>query len=101
MACCPLGECGAVDPNKSAGGSCRFAKEFDLLQEQLESQLIMLRRGEPAIHQVVEPDDEPTGVGTQGGADDGTREPTNKCAKDEWSDARADGLLDGRNFRIT
>jgi hypothetical protein len=69
------------------------------LQEQLESELIVLRRGESSIHQVVEPDEEPTGVGTQGGTDDGTGEPTNKCAKDEWPDARAGGRLGDRSFR--
>jgi hypothetical protein len=41
------------------------------LKEQLKSELIVLRRGESAIRQVVEPNEEPAGMGTQGSAEDG------------------------------
>src|SRR3954470_13592027 len=53
------------------------------LQEQLEPELVVLRRDQSSIHQVIEPDQEPPGVGTQGSADDGAGEPTDKCAKDK------------------
>jgi hypothetical protein len=71
-----------------------------LLKEQLEPELIVLRRGEPSIHQVIEPDEEPAGVRTQGGADDGASEPADKRAKDEWPDARAGGPMSGRELRL-
>ena len=71
------------------------------LQEQLEPELIVLRRDQSSIHQVIEPNQEPTSVGTQGGADDGTGEPTDQCAKDKWSDPRASRLLGGHGLRIT
>jgi hypothetical protein len=43
------------------------------LEEQLESQLIALRRGQPAIHQVIEPDDKTTGVRAERGSNNGPR----------------------------
>jgi hypothetical protein len=60
-------------PATGKQGDDQLTRPGQSLQEQLESELIVLRRGEPAIHQVVEPDEEPTGVGTQGGTDDGAR----------------------------
>jgi len=50
---------------------------------------------------VIEPDQESAGVGTQGGADDGTGEPTDKCAQDKWPDARAGRPLGDQSLRIT
>jgi len=61
----------------------------------------MLGRGEPSIHQVIEPDDEPAGMWTQGGAKDGSGEPTDKRAKDKRSDARAGRHLASCGLRIT
>jgi hypothetical protein len=81
-------------------GDDQLTQPEESLQEQLEPELIVLRRGESSIYQVVEPDEEATSVGTQGGADDGTREPTNKRAKDEWADARAGRPLGDRRCRI-
>jgi hypothetical protein len=81
-------------------GDDQLTHPEESLKEQLEPELIVLRRGESSIHQVVEPDEEVTSVGTQGGANDGAREPTNERAKDEWADARAGGSLGGRRFRI-
>jgi hypothetical protein len=81
-------------------GDDQLTHSEESLQEQLEPELIVLRRGEPSVYQVVEPDEEATSVGTQGGADDGAREPTNKRAEDEWADARAGRPLGGRCCRI-
>lgn len=64
------------------------AGEPVLLKEELESELIVLRRGEPAIDQVIEPDQEPASVGTQGCADDGAGESADDGAKDKRPDAR-------------
>ena len=57
------------------------------LKKQLESELIVLRRSEPSIHQVVEPDEEAASMWAQGSADDGTGEPADKGAENEWPDA--------------
>jgi hypothetical protein len=70
------------------------------LKEQLEPELIVLRRGEPAIHQVIEPDEEASGMGTQGGAEDGAGESTDKRAEDKWPDARTGGPLGKVGVRI-
>ena len=75
-------------------------KEIVSLKQQLESELIVFGRSEPSIHQVIEPDEEPAGVGTQGGADDSAGEPAHKCAQDKRPDARARGLLNSRGFRF-
>jgi hypothetical protein len=71
------------------------------LQEQLEPELVVLRGDQSSIHQVIQPDQEAAGVGTQGSAKDGTGEPTDKCAKDKWPDARAGSPLGGQGLRIT
>jgi hypothetical protein len=81
-------------------GDDQLTHSEESLQEQLEPELIVLRRGEPSVYQVVEPDEEATSVGTQGGADDGAREPTNERAKDEWPHARARRPVSGGDFRI-
>lgn len=67
-------------------------KEPALLEEQLESELVVLRRGEAAIQQVIEADDETAGMGTEGSADDGSGEPADDRAKDKWTNVRAGRL---------
>lgn len=74
--------------------------EAVLLEEQLEPELIALRRGEPAIQEVIEPDEEPTRVGTQGGADHGTGEPADDRAKDKRPDARNRRPLQAGSLRV-
>jgi hypothetical protein len=64
-----------------------LTRELGLLEEELESELVVLGRGEAAIQQVIEADEEAAGVGTQGGADDGAGEPADHGAKDKWPDA--------------
>jgi hypothetical protein len=62
-------------------------REPGLLQEQLEPELVVFRRGEPAIHQVIETDEEAAGMRTQGSPEHGTGEPANDRAKNKWPDA--------------
>ena len=71
-----------------------------LLKEQLEPKLIVLRGGEPSIGQVIEPDQEPAGVGTQGSADDGAREAAHERAKDKWAYTKSGRLLSGHDFQV-
>jgi hypothetical protein len=71
-----------------------------LLEEQLKSELIVFRRSEPAIHQVVEADEVSAGMGTQGGADDGPGEPADNRAKDKWPDARGPWAVRASSVRI-
>jgi hypothetical protein len=71
-----------------------------LLEEQLEPELIVLRGGEAAIHQVIEADEEAAGVGTQGGAEDGPGEPADDRAKDKWPDARGRWSLRAGSLRF-
>jgi len=71
------------------------------LQKQLEPELIVLRRNQSSIYQVIEPDQEPAGVRTQGGAHHGTGEPTDKRAQDKWPDPRAGGPWGDQGLRIT
>ena len=71
-----------------------------LLEEELESELIVLRRGEPAIDQMIEPDQEPASVGTQGGADDGAGEAADDGAEDKWPDTRGRRRLGAGFLRI-
>jgi hypothetical protein len=74
--------------------------ELPLLKEQFEPELIVLGRGKSAIHQVIEPDQVATSVGTQCGTDDGAGEPADESAKDKWPDARDGRPLITGSLRI-
>jgi hypothetical protein len=58
------------------------------LEEQLEPQLIALRRGEPAIHQVIEPEDKSTGVRAERGSHDGPRYTSDNGPEQKWPHRR-------------
>jgi hypothetical protein len=84
-----------VELGRSLGTVCRTQTRLgewrgrgSLLEEQLKSELIVFRRREPAIHQVVEADEVSAGMGTQGGPDNGPGEPADDRAKDKWPDTR-------------
>ena len=64
------------------------AREAGLLEEQLEPELVVLGGGKAAIDEVIETDEEPTGMRAQGGADDGAGEAADDGAKDKRPDAR-------------
>jgi hypothetical protein len=74
--------------SRRESNTLRGRREIFLLKEQLESELVVLRRGEPAIHQMIEADEEPSGMGTQGGPEDGPGEPADDRAKEKRPDAR-------------
>jgi hypothetical protein len=64
------------------------------LEEQLEPQLIALRRGQPSIQQVIQPDEKTTGVRTERSSHDSPRDTTDNGAEEKWTHWRA--LREGR-----
>jgi hypothetical protein len=60
----------------------------------------MLGGSEAAIYQVIEADEVAAGVGAEGGTEDGTGEPADHGAKDEWPDWRARRHLNGGSVRF-
>jgi hypothetical protein len=71
-----------------------------LLEEQLESELVVLGGGEAAIYQVIEADEVAAGMGAEGGAEDGTGESADHGAEDERPDWRARRHLNGGSLRF-
>jgi hypothetical protein len=66
----------------------RAGRSARLLEEQLESQLIPLRGGQAAIHQVVESDDKPTGMRAKHSSNNGPDDATDNRTEKKWTDRR-------------